>query len=216
MRVVIAACLPAFLLAAPALAGEPDKPVTERDVSAADVATTPVTDLNLKKEDVPPLLIAAQERPYSLAGLARCPQIAAAVGELDEVLGDDIDLPQEDSRRMSAGRVAQSVVGAFIPFRGVIRELSGANKQERLLQAAIQAGIARRSFLKGYGTARGCRYPARAATLDVYNQRMADLRGEPAPSSRAPEQPAVERVSQRSPRYVSQPVVQRTSDRRQR
>lgn len=171
----------ATVAAFPAFAQQPERPITDQEVTAADVATTPVTDLNLKKDEIPALLIAAQERPYALSGLGRCSQIAAEIGQFDAVLGDDIDLPQGEGRGPSAGRVAQSVVGAFIPFRGVIREISGANKQQRLLQAAIQAGVARRSFLKGVGQARGCRYPARSATAEVYAQRAADLRGDTVP-----------------------------------
>jgi hypothetical protein len=83
------------------------------------------------------------------------------------VLGDDIDMPQADGQRTSPGRMAQSVVGSFIPFRGVIREISGANEHDRKLQTAILAGVARRSFLKGTGQAKGCRYPARAAAVAV-------------------------------------------------
>ena len=56
------------------------------------------------------------------------------------------------------------MVGSFIPFRGLIREISGANEQERKLQLAIYAGSTRRSFLKGVGYQRGCPWPARPAT----------------------------------------------------
>lgn len=178
------------MAAFPAIAQEPEKPLAEREVSATDVAATPVTDLNLKKDEIPALLAQAQLRPYTLAGLNRCPQIAAEIGEFDALLGDDIDLPQGETRRTSPGRVAQSVVGSLIPFRGVIREVSGANKHERMLQAAIQAGIARRAFLKGVGQSRGCRYPARSATPEVFAQRAADLRGETVPPTAAASQPA--------------------------
>lgn len=145
----------------------PDRPITERDVGPKDLALTPLTDLNLRKGEIPPLLIAAQERPYDLSGLSRCPALAAAVGELDAVLGEDLDVAQAKGQTLSAGRVAQSVARAFIPFNGVIREISGANNQERKIQTAIYAGTARRSFLKGVGQQRGCRYPARSATPQV-------------------------------------------------
>lgn len=141
--------------------------MTDRSVSAGDVAATPATDLNLRRDEIPPLLLAAQERPYDVAGLRRCSQIQSAVRDLDAMLGDDVDLHPDGRERVTAGRVAQSVVGSFIPFRGVIREISGANQQERRLQAAIMAGVARRSFLKGVGEARGCRYPARSAPPQV-------------------------------------------------
>jgi hypothetical protein len=144
--------------------GDPQRPYTQRDVSAGDVAMTPLSDLNIRKGHIPPLLIAAQARPYDLSGIRTCGQIAASVGELDAVLGEDIDVAQSRSQRTSAGRVAQAAVANFIPFRGIIRELSGANAQDRKVQAAIYAGSARRAFLKGVGQQRGCRYPARSAT----------------------------------------------------
>jgi hypothetical protein len=151
----------------PSRAEEPAKPITERDVGAKDVALTPLTDLGLRKGEIPQLLIDAQYWPYDLTGLTRCPQIAAAIGQLDAVLGDDIDVAIAKGQSVLPGRVAQSVVGSFIPFRGVIRELSGASAQDRRVQAAIYAGMARRSFLKGVGQQRGCRYPARSATPGI-------------------------------------------------
>jgi len=190
----------------PAEAKEPDKPVSDRAPSMGDAMATPASDLNLKKDTIPPLLLTAQERPYSLVGLRRCPEIAAAVGELDAVLGPDIDLPAEARNRMTAGRVAQAAVGSFIPFRGLIREISGANEQERKIQAAVQAGVARRAYLKGVGEARGCRYPARAAGP----AEIAAL-AEPQPAAQPAAKP--ERKPSRKQRskgvtFTSEPVVQ--------
>ena len=164
MRRMLLALPLAMLASFPALAASQDKPITDREVDAVDVATTPMTDLNLRKDKIPQVLLDAQERPYDLAGLKRCKALVSAVNELNAVLGGDLDLPQEQRGRISPGRVAKSVVGSFIPFRGVIREVSGANDQERRLQAAIEAGLARRGFLKGVGQARDCKYPARAAS----------------------------------------------------
>lgn len=164
----------ALLAAAPAHSREPDKPITDRDPDAVDVATTPVGDLNLRKDEIPPVLIAARQDPYSLSGLGRCRQIASAVEELDAILGDDVDIPQVGGKSIRPGKLAQWVVGSFIPFRGLIREISGANEQERQLQLAIQAGVARRSFLKGWGQAKACKYPARPATAQVLVARQAE------------------------------------------
>ena len=153
----------------------PPKPVTDKTVTASDVVTTPISDLNLKKQEVPPLLISAVASPYSLAGMTSCKRLADAVKALDAVLGDDLDLPQVASNRLKAGKVAQSVVGNFIPFRGVIREISGATEHDRRLQAAIFAGEARRAFLKGVGQQRRCAYPARSATPAIVSQREAAI-----------------------------------------
>lgn len=146
-------------------------PITQREPTAVDVIATPATDLNLRKGEIPPLLLAAQGDPYGLAGLRRCADLAGAVGQLDAVLGDDLDVAQTDDHRPGAGTVAQSLVGSFIPFRGLIREISGANEQQRRLQEAIYAGTARRAFLKGVGLQRGCAWPARPATPEM----LADL-----------------------------------------
>lgn len=175
---------------------EPDKPVTDQDVSAGDVVRTPFSDLNLRKGDIPPLLIAAQADPYGMAGLRKCGQLSAAIADLDAVLGDDIDLPADGKQKLSAGRVAQAAVGSFIPFRGLIREISGANEQDRRLLLAVQAGFARRAFLKGFGQARGCRYPARAA---------------PPQLQVAAATPATKPKRQRGQKvqFTSQPVVQK-------
>lgn len=169
---LLAACLacpmPAAARApAPAPAPAPTpapKPIRDKDVSAVDVVATPVEDLGLRGAKIPPMLQAAVVDPYDLGGLRTCAQISGAVSELDIVLGPDRDTPQDRAEKLSAGRVAQAAVGSFIPFRGIIREVSGANKRQRAVDDAVEAGTARRSFLKGYGQARGCAYPAREVT----------------------------------------------------
>ncbi|HTN14240.1 MAG TPA: hypothetical protein VL094_05490 [Sphingomonadaceae bacterium] len=165
----VAACA---LLASPAAARDQDKPITDDTVTARDVAITPIEDLNLEKDEIPPLLQSAQANPYSLAGLNRCSKIIVAVDELNAVLGPDFDVATADERNMTVGSVAKSVVGALIPFRGVIREISGANKHEREFQDAIVAGVMRRAFLKGVGLKLGCSYPARPAS-DADRARIA-------------------------------------------
>src|SRR5947208_570341 len=123
MGKIISSAASAFiLLASPAIAAEPegadkpatqaDKPVTQKDVTAKDVVTTPATDLNIRKAEIPQLLLTAEERPYVLRGLGTCMQLAAAISELDRILGDDIDVPQTGTRHTTPGRMAQSVVGA--------------------------------------------------------------------------------------------------------
>lgn len=190
--------------AAPTKTEEPDKPIADREVTATDVAATPLDDLNLRKQDVPALLITAQQRPYDLSGLRGCSQIAAAVGELDAVLGDDIDLPPADKDGMSATRVAREAVRVFIPFNGLIREISGANNRDRQLQSAVFAGTARRSFLKGVGQARGCRYPARAVTQEVIVARLNAADAKPV------KQPKRGKASPGEVTFASTPVVQKT------
>ena len=183
----------------------PARPVTDESVSAVDVIATPASDLNIKKTDIPALLIAAQDDPYTLGGLRSCSALGAEIGRFDAVLGEDLDVREDAAARLSAGRVAQSVVGAMIPFRGVIRELSGANDQDRKMRAAIFAGGVRRGFLKGVGIQRGCPYPARPATAAIAAQ--AETARTTATAAR---RPASTRRSGKKVRYTAQPVVQTT------
>lgn len=170
------AAIIAGLIASPAMAGQQAKPITDRDPDAMDVAKTPISDLNVGRDgEIPPLLVSATAEPYSLTGLGRCRQIAGAIQELNEVMGPDIDLPQEERDRISAGRVGKWVVASFIPFRGLIREVSGANAQDKKVNAAIQAGLTRRGFLKGVGQAKGCRYPASPAPAHVVQARLDEI-----------------------------------------
>ncbi|WP_260927976.1 hypothetical protein [Novosphingobium sp. 9] len=155
------------LLIAPAARAADQRPITDRSPDAMDVAKTPVNDLNLDQRKIPQLLIEAETRPYDRDGLNNCTSITAAVDALDDILGPDLDLPQEERDRISATRVAKYVVASFIPFRSLVREVSGARKHDDEVTAAIQAGLARRGFLKGLGEARHCAYPASPATPKV-------------------------------------------------
>ena len=175
----IALVLAAALATAPAGAktppAEPEKPITQKDVTPVEVVATPVTDLNLRKGEIPQVLLDAQFNPYATSGMTSCNRIASAVTALDTVLGDDLDITADSNVKPQAGRVAQSVVASFIPFRGVIREISGASAQQRKVNEAILAGSARRGFLKGLGMQRGCHYPAHPATPEIAARRLAQI-----------------------------------------
>lgn len=157
----IGLCPWALAVAMPAQAQE--RPVTDDRPDAEDVVTTPLADLNLSKDEIPELLQRAVARPYDLDGLGSCSALIDELAQIDLMLGDDFDLPSEASGGLSAGAVGQMAVGSLIPFRGLIRQLSGARRQQQRLETAIRAGMARRGFLKGIGAQRGCAYPARPA-----------------------------------------------------
>lgn len=165
-RLILIALLPALALpcaAQPTPTPTPTKtePVTKSAPSVEDVATTPLSDLNIRKKNIPPILLRAQAAPYSLSGMARCPALQREVGQLNAVLGDDVDAARRKGKLVIPGKVAQDLVGGIIPFRGVVREITGANAESRALQQAIYAGFARRAFLKGVGLQKHCGYPAR-------------------------------------------------------
>ena len=165
-----------LLAASPALA---QTVVAPENVRAEDVAMSPLSDLNVRKKDVPVVLQMAMAKPYDLAGIKSCKGLTTAIMDLDVVLGDDIDVATgekttEETMGNSAGAIAKSVIGGFIPFRGVIRELSGANAQQRDWERALYAGATRRAFLKGMGEQRGCAWPARSATPAVLARLAAE------------------------------------------
>lgn len=183
----------AFLFAASAGSAAAQTVVAQPNVKAEDVVTTPLDTLNIKKEEIPPILIAAREGTYDLGGLRSCRAIGAEIVQLDAVLGPDIDIAAEktrDEKRGNAvGQVARSVINSFIPFNGMIREVTGAASRERQWQVALYAGASRRAFLKGYGQARNCRYPARSATaaqVAALNAAATTGSAPPPPKAKAP------------------------------
>src|SRR3989344_3851462 len=116
-------------------------------------------------KEVPEKLLAIQGAPYSLDGMGKCAAIIQEITELDAVLGPDVnelvDATRAKKREQTAGRVAGSVAGSIIPFRGLIGEVTGANAERRRYATAVYAGTVRRGFLKGVGLERGCKAPAR-------------------------------------------------------
>ena len=124
------------------------------------IATEPARDVGLQRTTVPPVLEAARAAPYSPAGTRTCATLARELRDLDGALGSDFDAPPE-RQGSRAGRLAEAggraVVNTIIPFRGVVRELSGSAEADRRMQAAVDAGLARRGFLRGLVQARGCR-----------------------------------------------------------
>lgn len=130
-------------------------------------AATPLEDLNIRPAEIPTVLIQAAERPYDLAGLGRCSAISAEITRLDEALGPDLDDPTrvqaeqiEDVAAEAALDVVRDTVTDFIPMRSWVRRLTGAEQHSQRVQQSIQAGLVRRSFLKGVGLQRNCRPPA--------------------------------------------------------
>ena len=155
-RIGLTACL---LLATPLLA-QCSAPMKDGVARASDIATQPVRDVGLDKDEIPAPLAAAVANPYSLAGLKRCKPLGAALADLNAVLGPDFSTIPADAENR-AGKIAEAggkaVVNSIIPFRGLVREFTGAAPAQRRMNAAIDAGYARRGFLRGVYTARGCK-----------------------------------------------------------
>jgi hypothetical protein len=127
---------------------------------AEGVIRQPIKDVGLMRENPPEVLRDAQKAPYTLAGLKSCADLRRAVGELDVVLGPDVDSVDDQgdalpARLAEAG--AKSIVNALIPFRGLVREASGAAEADRKFRMMVAAGMARRGYLKGVAQERKCR-----------------------------------------------------------
>jgi hypothetical protein len=158
--------LPAAAQTAP---GEKDKPTTSR---ALDAATQPVEDINLKKDEIPQDLLDILDDPYSLKGIRKCTEVRAAVEKLDAVLGPDLDVQIAEDKGKKRADTVLRLSGNFLsnlilPFRGIVREISGSAENQRRYKAAIVTGVARRSFLKGYGASKGCKPPAAPLPLSA-------------------------------------------------
>jgi hypothetical protein len=132
-----------------------------------DAATTPLRDLNVVRASIPPLLSEAQKQPYLLPSDLSCEALSADVRALDQLLGPDLDAPATESSPRLIERASKTVddaaVGALqhtaegvVPFRGWVRQLSGAERYSKKVAAAIAAGAVRRGFLRGLRAARGC------------------------------------------------------------
>lgn len=141
----------------PAMATAQDQPKKPSDLDeAGKIVSQPARDVGAAKPKIPPVLEAAAENPYTLSGLGTCGAMAAKLGELDQALGPDFDDgPQKGESLAKVG--GKAVVNSIIPFRGVVREISGAAAADRRLAAATDAGIAQRGFLRGVYQTRGCK-----------------------------------------------------------
>lgn len=164
--------------AAPAPATTPapaPAPASTPSAPAGSSIQTPMDDLGLRREAIPPALIEATENPYMLPGTGQCSQLIPAIEALNAALGKDIDMPQDSGSRLAASDLMNFAASSVIPFRGLIRQVSGASNRQRLMQEAVLAGFARRAFLKGVGQARNCAYPARPADPQIIAAQNAAL-----------------------------------------
>jgi hypothetical protein len=159
--------LPAFLLfillagasAAHAQPAEKDDRTVER---AEKIVSQPARDVGIGNETIPPILQWAVSAPYAPAK-GRCAAIVSELKDLNAALGPDFDAlgKGDDKATQLAEAGGAMLVNSLIPFRGVVREVSGAAAKDRRMLAAVNAGIARRGYLRGLAAARGCKMPKR-------------------------------------------------------
>ncbi|NML11093.1 hypothetical protein HHL08_13205 [Sphingobium sp. AR-3-1] len=155
--------LPGAALAQDQAKQAPEKQEKRRDDTldkAGTIASQPVRDVGLDKDEIPPILLKAMDNPYAPPPSRTCKGLNTSLGELNAVLGEDFTAgaaANENRTGKIAEAVGKTIVNSLIPFRGLVREISGAAPAQRRLQAAVTAGIARRGYLRGQAAAKGCK-----------------------------------------------------------
>jgi hypothetical protein len=163
----------ALLLAACAAPLRPPAAPARADVDKrlGDAVVAPLTDMNLVRAQIPPVLAKAQKAPYGVPADPSCAALGAEIEALDAALGADLDTVVTGANpsliERGSDAATDAVIGAVrsttegvIPFRGWVRKLTGAERYAKDVAAAIAAGTIRRAYLKGLGQAAGCPQPA--------------------------------------------------------
>jgi hypothetical protein len=135
------------------------------DSRVGSAITSPLSDFNLMRTEIPAVLISARKAPYVFPADAGCIWFTTEIQGLNFVLGPDLDAVKLDAdgnvveRELGNATVnaLKSFTEGFVPFRAWVRRLTGADSHAREVAAAGMAGIVRRSYLKGVAHARACR-----------------------------------------------------------
>ena len=152
-------------------------------LGAGSALRAPLHDLNMMQDKISPVLLRAEIHPYDLTGVNSCSDVLDRVAELDLALGPDVDTPKQGNRtRVARGAdfaastaldAAGTAAEHFIPMRGTIKQLTGAQRYENHVKHAALAGTTRRSFLKAIGMEHNCAWPA--APLDFHPTQVAEV-----------------------------------------
>ncbi|MFA9273956.1 MAG: hypothetical protein ACEQSE_03695 [Candidatus Aquirickettsiella gammari] len=134
------------------------------DARVGSAMTSPLSDLNIVRTDIPEVLINARKAPYLIVPGADCSWYERELQNLNEVLGPDVDAAQVDEhgniveRELGNATISalRSFTEGFVPFRSWVRRLTGADSHAREVAAASIAGIVRRSYLKGVVSGKSC------------------------------------------------------------
>jgi hypothetical protein len=135
-----------------------------------DTLRMPFEDLNLVSDEIPKPLAGLAENPYVPPPKPFCKTIAFEAAALNEVLGPDIgDAPpplllQDGAYAEKAAEIARHSAVSFVrgqvnvmPFRSVVRRISGAERHSKEVARAFDAGRLRRAYLKGLSLAYQCK-----------------------------------------------------------
>ncbi|MCE2927876.1 MAG: hypothetical protein LW823_09600 [Rickettsiales bacterium] len=143
---------------------------------AVEAAQSPLVDLNIKKQDIPEPLTLIAGNPYGMDGKPKCKHIQEEIATLDELLGADahyssdgkLSLNQEDAPdyvKDGAGMLQKEAIGfvagkaSIIPFRSIVRKVTGADKHSKAVARAYESGKIRRAYLRGVSFSMKCKTP---------------------------------------------------------
>lgn len=145
------------------------------DSAMEKAVKAPLVDLNLLRKKIPDVLRAAKRSPYLVPQIATCDALGLEISQLDVALGADLDQRMTgggDDSLMAKGTeeagdaaadALKDLTTGWIPYRGWVRRLTGAERYSREVSKHIAAGLTRRAYLKGLGAAQGCVPPAAPA-----------------------------------------------------
>lgn len=121
-----------------------------------ETAKQPIYSVNLIREEIPEKL---KDIFHPYQAPISCADAQIELSMLNKILGEDpINMAKgsDDVIRFHLGKMIGRTVQSNIPFNSIIKTLSGAKKHEREVLAARLRGSARRSYLKGWASAKMC------------------------------------------------------------
>lgn len=171
-------------------------PNLDPEKNAGDVwyaASGMLDDLNLRREEIPPLLKTAMKDPYAMPSHFECSTVKDELVQLDAMLGADVEssgepltalisydeskpgeendltpklpnmpeIPDNATLVNKGADVAHDHALDFVrdqtdllPFKSIIRSITGANQHAKKVDKARHAGQLRRAYLKGLAQAK--------------------------------------------------------------
>ncbi len=131
-----------------------------------NIISQPLHDIGIMKKEIPPALAQITD-PYATPEGIDCAYINYQITQLDEVLGpdkvrdsniDDRSIGEKSGQIASsaASEAVKSAASSWIPARGLVRKLTGAEKADNSLKKAIELGKIRRGYLRGLANAKKC------------------------------------------------------------
>jgi hypothetical protein len=114
---------------------------------------------------IPVVLKEAQASPYERPDPLTCAKLGVELGRLNDALGPDIDEKKGQNAHSDKGLQHAANADAvaikdgaegLIPVGGWVRFLTGAQRRDEAVKAAVTAGVERRAYLKGLAQSLGC------------------------------------------------------------